>query len=105
MSGWTLHRAEPGDLVDQLGRSFPSGHTTQAAAVYGMAAVLWADGAPRQRRLVAAGVAVAASVVVGVAMLVRGAHWASDVVAGYAIGIAALVTVTAVSARAATPQR
>ena len=34
-----------------------------------------------------------------VAMLVRGAHWASDVVAGYAIGVAALVTVTAVSAR------
>ncbi|MDQ4069385.1 MAG: phosphatase PAP2 family protein [Actinomycetota bacterium] len=95
----TLHRAEPGDLTEELGRSFPSGHTTQAAAVYGMAAVLWAEGAPRRGRLAAGGVAVIASVVVGVAMVVRGAHWAGDVVAGYAIGVAALVTVTAVSAR------
>lgn len=92
-----LHRAEPGDVIGDLGRSFPSGHATQAAAVYGMAALLWSDGAaPRTRRLVA-GLAVAASLVVGVAMLVRGAHWLSDVVAGYAIAAPALVTVAAVA--------
>lgn len=94
-----LHRAEPGDVVGDLGRSFPSGHATQAAAVYGMAAVLWAEGAaPRTRRL-AACLAVTASLAVGVAMLVRGAHWLSDVVAGYAIAAPALVTVAALAAR------
>lgn len=92
-----LHRAEPGDVAGELGRSFPSGHTTQAAAVYGMAALLWAEGASSRRRRVAAGLAVAASIVVGVAMLVRGAHWLSDVVAGYVIALPALVTVAAVS--------
>jgi len=92
-----LHRAEPGDVIGDLGRSFPSGHATQAAAVYGMAALLWSDGAaPRTRRL-AAGLAVATSLMVGVAMLVRGAHWLSDVVAGYAIAAPALVTVAAVA--------
>lgn len=93
-----LHRAEPGDVAGELGRSFPSGHTTQAAAVYGMAALLWAEGASPRTRRVATGMAVAASTVVGVALLVRGAHWLSDVVAGYAIGVAALVTVAAASA-------
>lgn len=93
-----LHRAEPGDVVGDLGRSFPSGHTTQAAAVYGMAALLWAEGASPRRWRVAAGLAVAASMVVGVAMLVRGAHWLSDVVAGYAIAVPAVVTVAAASA-------
>lgn len=84
-----LHRPEPRDLAGEIGRSFPSGHAAQAILVYGMLALLaTATGlaAPRAR-VVAAVVPGVASVAVGFAVLFRDAHWLSDMVAGYAIGV------------------
>jgi undecaprenyl-diphosphatase len=84
------------------GHSFPSGHTTNATAVYGMLAVVVASTTPRWRRRVSvfAG-AVAIAVVVGVTRLYLGAHWLTDVLAGWALGAVWLLAVVAVSQAAA----
>ena len=84
-----LHRPEPFDLPGDIGRSFPSGHAAQAILVYGMLAALVAIGPVGPRvRAAATVVPLVASAGVGFAMLFRHAHWMSDMVAGYAIGVA-----------------
>ena len=84
-----LHRPEPLDLPGEIGRSFPSGHAAQAILVYGMLAALVATGpvASRVRSAVLA-LPLLASGAVGFAMVFRNAHWLSDMVAGYAVGVA-----------------
>lgn len=83
-----LHRPEPRDIAGEIGRSFPSGHAAQAILVYGMLALLLAAGplAPRVRAA-ATVVPIVASAAVGFAVLFRDAHWLSDMVGGYAIGL------------------
>ena len=87
------------------GYAFPSGHATDAAAVYGMLAVLLAIVLPR--RGAKAAVWTAAVVVVGLVGLSRiylGAHWLTDVLAGIAIGAAwssSLLVVSRIQDRAA----
>jgi membrane protein DedA with SNARE-associated domain/membrane-associated phospholipid phosphatase len=78
------------------GQAFPSGHATEAAAVYGMLAVVVATGTPRWRYKVAAwAVAVAITVIVGITRLYLGAHWLTDVLGGWALGSAWLLLVLA----------
>jgi len=83
-----LHRPEPRDVLGEIGRSFPSGHAAQAILVYGMLALLLLAGplAPRARAA-ATVVPIVAAAAVGFAVLFREAHWLSDMVAGYAIGL------------------
>lgn len=87
---------------------FPSGHATQAAAALGaLAWVLAARGGSRHRW--AAVAARAAVVVIAVAIAVvcfsrvyLGAHWPTDVVAGWAVGWAWLsIVIRAVGSRPA----
>lgn len=88
-----LHRPEPYDRMGDLGRSFPSGHTAMAVVVWGGLALLVTVGSRRSKRAGAAGIAAAAiTAVVAVTMLVRSAHWISDIVAGLAVGSAWLGT-------------
>ena len=83
-----LHRPEPFDLAGEIGRSFPSGHAAQAILVYGMlAALLTAQPVSGRARAAATVLPLAASAAVGFAVLFRNAHWLSDMVAGYAIGV------------------
>jgi undecaprenyl-diphosphatase len=99
------HRHEPFFWLGRSGRSFPSGHSATAMAVYGglaLAIVLAGDGAGRwvrpgrRRTVVFAGLTVAV-VLVMIAMLVRSAHWISDIVGGAALGAAWLATVAALA--------
>lgn len=67
--------------------AFPSGHATQAAAVWLMLAVVTAAGAPSSRRRMgvwAAAVSIVA--VVGISRLYLGVHWLTDVLGGWAVG-------------------
>ena len=83
-----LHRPEPLDLAGDVGRSFPSGHAAQAILVYGMLAALVCAGPVASRvRAAATVLPLIASGLVGFAVLFRNAHWLSDMVAGYAIGV------------------
>ena len=76
-------------LTPVAGPGFPSGHATQAVAVYGMLAALTAAATPRWSRKVAAW--AAALVIVGtvaVSRLYLGTHWLTDVLGGLALGAA-----------------
>jgi undecaprenyl-diphosphatase len=69
------------------GTSFPSGHTTAAAATYlAVALVLGIATSPRTRRALA-GAAVAIAIAVGCTRVLLGVHWFSDVLAGLVIGL------------------
>jgi membrane-associated phospholipid phosphatase len=82
------------------GLAFPSGHATLSAAVYGMGAVLISRATNRPAVKVAAWVgAVVIIVLVGVTRLYLGAHWLSDVLAGWALGALWLGAVLRVSGR------
>jgi membrane-associated phospholipid phosphatase len=77
------------------GGSFPSGHTMEAIAVWGMVAVLAAGALSRRRWAPVAG-AVAVVLIVGAVRVYLGTHWLSDVIAGYALGGCWLAVVVAI---------
>ena len=79
---WIVDRDRPPlglRLVDATGSAFPSGHSTQSAAMYGAIAVLWAVHQPDPRRgrvaLVLAGLV---AVAVGLSRVYLGVHWSFD---------------------------
>jgi diacylglycerol kinase family enzyme/membrane-associated phospholipid phosphatase len=82
-----IHRLRP-DIPHQIGGyAFPSGHSSAIAALMGVLVILTAQGVrtPAVRRiLIAAEVAVAA--LVGLDRIFLGAHYPSDVVAGWLLG-------------------
>lgn len=76
-----------------LDYSFPSGHTTNGAVVYLLTALLLAAtlrSAARRRLLVAGAVLVA--VAVGLSRVYLGYHWGSDVLAGWFLAAAVVLT-------------
>jgi membrane protein DedA with SNARE-associated domain/membrane-associated phospholipid phosphatase len=86
-------------LADRIGpvvsgHSFPSGHATQAMAVWGMLAIVTAVRSPRAR-IPATTAAVLIILLVGLSRLYLGVHWLSDVLAGYALGGVVLTTILA----------
>lgn len=70
------------------GYSFPSGHSSGALVAYGMWACLAQRALPARWRPVAFGAAVLMIGTVGTSRLFLGVHYASDVLAGYASGMA-----------------
>jgi len=94
-------------LVHVTSSSFPSGHAADAAAVFGVLAMLLAEG--RSRRVRAASWSATAIVVavVGASRLYLGAHWLTDVLAGFALGglwaSGAAVVLTMARRRSAAP--
>jgi undecaprenyl-diphosphatase len=71
--------------VGTAGFSFPSGHSANATLVYLMIALLvLTPGAQRRRGLIAAGIA---AFLIGISRVLLGAHWPSDVIAGWAFGL------------------
>ncbi|HYJ74159.1 MAG TPA: phosphatase PAP2 family protein [Kineosporiaceae bacterium] len=81
-----LARPDPGATGSGVGGSFPSGHTLGVALCAGLVVHLVRPAAPRSPSLVAG----LAGAVMGFALVVVGAHWASDVIGGLLLGLAAV---------------
>ena len=73
-------------LANAGGASFPSGHSVQAAAIYGALAYLVARHRPRKNALLIWVGAVLLTLMIGWSRLFLGVHYPSDVVGGILIG-------------------
>jgi undecaprenyl-diphosphatase len=73
-------------VAKTLGPSFPSGHSSTAAAFFAGAALVLGLGRSPRTRAIIAGVAVGLAVAVAASRVLLAVHWTTDVVAGLALG-------------------
>ncbi len=75
-------------LVHASGYAFPSGHTATATMSYALLATLLALAFPRIRRWILVSAAAVIALAVGLSRVYLGVHWPSDVIGGWAFGLA-----------------
>lgn len=73
--------------VGAQGFSFPSGHSTNAAIVYGGLAVLRNDLAHEKRRKILLAIGIVMPILVGLSRMVVGVHYPTDVLIGWLMGM------------------
>ena len=78
------------------GAAFPSGHATQSTAFYAMLAVVLGAGLSIRKQAVLWSAAALVVLIVGASRIYLGAHWLTDVLAGYALGATWVAIVIAV---------
>jgi undecaprenyl-diphosphatase len=86
----TFQRTRPSlfqEIATLHSYSFPSGHAMGSAAVYGALAVSVARSVPRWRKPAFA-IASALILLIGLSRIYLGVHWLTDVLAGWAAGLA-----------------
>jgi undecaprenyl-diphosphatase len=83
-----LDRVRPtlNPIAETLGPSFPSGHTTTAAAMWAAAALVLTRGTSRHGRALLAGGAVGIAVAVACTRVFLDVHWLTDTIAGLFLG-------------------
>jgi undecaprenyl-diphosphatase len=94
-----VHRARPvlpDPVAHANGLSFPSGHAQSAMVAACVLLLLFLPALRGAARVAAVGVAAAAVLAIGFSRVALGVHFASDVVAGYALGAAWVAALTAV---------
>ena len=83
-----VHRARPD--IDRLtgfaGTSFPSGHSTAAAATLAGIALILTRNKPRRVKIVGAAIAAGLAAMVASTRVLLGVHWFTDVLAGLLLG-------------------
>jgi membrane protein DedA with SNARE-associated domain/membrane-associated phospholipid phosphatase len=84
-------------LVHASGASFPSGHSTHAAAAFGMLAVVLFSGRRTRTRISITLAAVLVSAAVAASRVYLGVHWFTDILAGLALGWALVAGVSAIT--------
>src|SRR5215471_4603087 len=87
-------------LVQLPSYSFPSGHPLAATVFYGFAAILlWSYIAPKVWRVVIGTAIAAVILMVGFSRVYLGAHYPTDVLAGFLEGVAWLSFVGIITSR------
>ncbi len=79
------------------GTAFPSGHATSSVAFYAMLALVLSLHATTGRRVILWTGAAAIAMIVGGSRVYLGAHWMTDVLAGYSLGAAWAALIIAVA--------
>ena len=99
-----FHRARPALFGGPIeaGFSFPSWHATASVAVFGFLALLLMRIFPRARVALGIGAALLAFTI-GLSRIYLGAHWPTDVLAGYLVGWILLLIGAALLERLPTP--
>lgn len=88
-----FHRPRPEDwvLVRETSNSYSSGHATLSLVVYGLwAYFLWRSNLPPAVRLIASGTLMVWCLIVAWSRLAMGAHYPTDLIGGWLLGIAML---------------
>jgi membrane protein DedA with SNARE-associated domain len=86
---WTIGRPRPLSLYSGVEQyAFPSGHATSSMVIYGFLAFLIARRQPPLIRTFIAAITVVGIALIGFSRLYLGAHWLSDVLAGWSFGLA-----------------
>jgi undecaprenyl-diphosphatase len=76
-------------VVETINASFPSGHALMSTVFYLSIGVMLTRAFPRRRfKSYVMGVAITVALLVGLTRIYLGAHWASDVFAGWSLGAA-----------------
>ena len=83
-----MDRARPtiNPITETLGPSFPSGHTSLAAAFFAAAALLLSRGRSKRATALLGGAAVGLAVAVAASRVFLDVHWVTDVIAGLGLG-------------------
>ncbi|WP_020587024.1 bifunctional DedA family/phosphatase PAP2 family protein [Desulfobacter curvatus] len=85
---WIIHLPRPVEIYHGASSyGFPSGHTTMSVVLYSFLAILLAEKLSGTWRLGLFSGGLFISFMIGFSRLYLGAHWLSDVLAGYFIGI------------------
>jgi membrane-associated phospholipid phosphatase len=84
---WALKQLVGRTRPEDISLGYPSGHSTAAAAFFGVVMFL-AGELPARACAVVRALAIVVILLVGVARVVLRAHWPSDVLAGIALGLA-----------------
>ena len=85
-------RPEGYRLIEEVGFSFPSGHSMVSVAFYGFIAYLiWKKVENKKLKYILCGLLVMFAVLIGFSRIYLGVHYASDVVAGGVLSIVYLV--------------
>ncbi len=97
----------PGEqLAPAAGFAFPSGHTLNSTATYGLVALyVWRSRLAPAARRVAVAILAAIPFLVGLSRIALGVHYPSDVVGGWLAGLAVVAAVAAVTAPGWTDNR
>ena len=91
---WAVDRPRPpSPLVHTSGQSYPSGHAANAVAWLALAIGLAALLRTRRARGITIALGAALTLIVGLTRIYLRAHYASDVVAGYALAVTAYALV------------